>query len=71
MSDANHLTKKCINYKKNYRTKQLALKALNNYLEQLKIHYDLKDGDLVKLLKNILKVKNKNNFINKLWNIFN
>ena len=66
MSDANPL----VSYKKSYRKKQLALKALSNYLEQLKIHYDLNDGDLATLLKNILKIKNKNNFINKVWNIF-
>lgn len=70
MTDSNNLTGHCLNYKKNYRKKQLALKALSNYLDQLKIHYDLTEGDLIKLLKFVLSVKSRDNFFKKLWNIF-
>ncbi len=70
MTDNNYLTEQCQKYKKNQQKKQLALKALNNYLEQLKIHYDLSEFDLVKILKFVLRVKRKNSFFKKLWNIF-
>ncbi len=70
MSDSNYLTEQCLKYRKNYRKKQLALKALNNYLDQLKIHYDLSEVDLIKILKFVLSVKCKNNFLKKFWNIF-
>jgi len=70
MSDSNNLTDNCQNQKKIYRKKQLALKSLNNYLDQLKIHYDLTEGDLVVILKLVLRVKNQDTFIKKLWNIF-
>ncbi|HSA07435.1 MAG TPA: hypothetical protein P5556_09675 [Candidatus Gastranaerophilales bacterium] len=70
MSDFNYSAAKCLNYKKNNRQKQIALKALNNYLDQLKIHYDLTENDLIKILKIVLKIKNKKEFIKNLWNIF-
>lgn len=69
-SDSNYLTEQCHKYKNNYRKKQQALKSLNNYLEQLKIHFDLSETDLIKILKIVLSVKNKNSLIKKLWNIF-
>ena len=70
MADADPLMQKYLNFRKNHTRKQLALKSLNNYISQLKIHYDLNEKDITKILKYILKIKNKDIFINNLWNIF-
>ncbi|NLF84308.1 MAG: hypothetical protein GX568_10075 [Candidatus Gastranaerophilales bacterium] len=67
MLEPDNITKKCMQKRKD---KQLALRSLNNYLEQLKLHYNLNDHDVANLLKIILRVKNKSDFINKLWNMF-
>ena len=69
-SDTNDLTNREPKYKKNCQKKQQALKSLNNYLDQLKIHYDLSEREMVKILELILKIKNKDALIKKLWNIF-
>lgn len=57
-------------YLNNCRKRQQALRALYNYLNQLKIHFDLNDKDIAKILKHILKIKNKDSFMNRVWNIF-
>lgn len=67
MLEPDNITKKCMQKRKD---KQLALRSLNNYLEQLKLHYNLNDHDVANLLKIILRVKDKSDFINKLWNMF-
>ena len=46
-----------------------AAKALNNYMEQLKIHFDLNDRDIIKVLELALKEKRNENFIKKWWHI--
>jgi len=51
------------------KKKQNAAKSLNNYMEQLKIHFDLSDKDLVKVLELALKEKRNKNFIKKWWHI--
>jgi len=51
------------------KKKQNAAKALNNYMEQLKIHFDLNDRDIVKVLELALKERKKGNFIKKWWHI--
>ena len=51
------------------KKKQSAAKALNNYMEQLKIHFDLNDRDIVKVLELALKERKKGNFIKKWWHI--
>lgn len=67
MSESDNLTKKCIQKRKE---KQLALRSLNYYIEQLKLHYNLTDNDVSSLLKSTIKIKNKSDIMNKLWNIF-
>ncbi len=39
--------------KNSSRKKQLALKSINNYLLQLKLHYELTDLELYDIIKNI------------------
>jgi len=51
------------------KKKQSAAKALNNYMEQLKIHFDLNDRDIIKVLELALKEKRNENFIKKWWHI--
>ena len=63
-------SKKCVNYIEKCKKRQQALRYLYNYINQLKIHFDLSEKDIIKLLKHILKMKSKNNFFKKIWNIF-
>lgn len=51
------------------KKKQGAAKSLNNYMEQLKIHFDLSDRDIIKVLELALKEKRNENFIKKWWHI--
>ena len=51
------------------KKKQNAAKALNNYMEQLKIHFDLSDNDIIKVLELALKEKRNGIFIKKWWHI--
>ncbi|MEI8390591.1 MAG: hypothetical protein WCG23_12005 [bacterium] len=51
------------------KKKQNASRSLNNYMEQLKIHFDLNDRDLIKVLEITLKEKRNKNFIKKWWHI--
>ena len=48
---------------------QGAAKSLNNYMEQLKIHFDLSDRDIIKVLELALKEKRNESFIKKWWHI--
>lgn len=68
MSDSDCLAgiaKKCLNYREKCRKRQLALKSLQNYINQLKIHFDINDRDIVKILKHIVKMEDEDNFIKK------
>jgi len=47
-----------------------AAKSLNNYLNQLKIHFDLNDADVIKVLDLILKERKSESFVKKWWHIF-
>lgn len=51
------------------KKKQSAAKSLNNYMEQLKIHFDLNDIDVIKVLELALKERRKGIFIKKWWHI--
>lgn len=51
------------------KKKQSAAKALNNYMEQLKIHFDLSDRDIIKVLELALKERKNEMFIKKWWHI--
>ncbi len=57
------ITKKYINYREKCKKRHMALKSLCNYINQLKIHFDLNENDIIKILKQILKTKNNDNFI--------
>lgn len=52
------------------KKKQNAARSLNNYLDQLKIHFDLNDIDVVKVLELALKERKNDRFIKKWWHIF-
>ncbi|OGI00205.1 MAG: hypothetical protein A2Y25_05410 [Candidatus Melainabacteria bacterium GWF2_37_15] len=71
MSDASCLTQKFLNQRDTCRKKQQALRSLYNYINQLKFHFDLSEKDIDSILRHILRIKNKDNFIKKLWNIIN
>lgn len=51
------------------KKKQNAVKALNNFLNQLKIHFDFNDNDIIKVLELMLKEKKHENFTKKWWHI--
>lgn len=74
MDDTDCLTqvaKKCLYYREKGKKRQMALKSTQNYINQLKFHFDLDESDVVKILKQIVREKNKDNFYKKVWNIFN
>lgn len=48
---------------------QTAKKALESYLEQLKVHYELSDNEIIELLHLSFKSK-KTDSIKRWWNIF-
>lgn len=50
--------------------KQAAKKSLNNYVNQLKTHFDLNDTEIIKILDSILKSKKRNIIIKKWWQIW-
>ena len=58
-------------YQSNAKKKQLALKSVNNYLSQLKMHFELSDNELFDVLKSIIS-KQKTLVISskKWWNFF-
>ena len=51
------------------KKKQNAVKALNNYLNQIKIHFDFDDKDIVKVLEAALKEKKHEVFVKKWWHM--
>ena len=51
------------------KKKQNAAKSLNNYIEQLKIHFDLSNDDIIKVLELALKERRNEIFIKKWWHI--
>ena len=64
------------NYNKKYfqnnsNKKQNALKSINHYLLQLKIHFELSDEELFDILKNINSQYKSIISSKKWWNFFN
>lgn len=51
------------------KKKQIASKALNSYLNQLKIHYDLNDDDVAKILEHSLRERKGNINAKRWWHI--
>jgi hemerythrin-like domain-containing protein len=41
-------------------------KSLNNYINQLKIHFDLNDEEIFKIVKSV-EISRRNNFLVKKW----
>ena len=56
---------------KNARKKQNAIKSINNYLSQLKMHFEFSDEELFEILKTLI-VQYKKTIISskKWWNFF-
>jgi len=57
------ITKKYKNYREKCRKRQMALKSLCNYLNQLKLHFDLNENDIIRIIKQVLKEQDTENFI--------
>ncbi len=56
--------------KKNQNRKSDAKRSLNNYLEQLQMHFDLGDTDVMSILESSLRSKKHNLFLKKWWHIW-
>jgi hypothetical protein len=52
------------------KKKQNAAKSLNNYLDQLKFHFELTDIDIAKVLEMALQERKNQIFVKKWWRIF-
>ncbi len=52
------------------KKKQDAKKSLNNYVNQLKLHFDLNDEEIVRVLEAVLRSKKKNIILKKWWQIW-
>lgn len=71
MSKDNYIKEKSLNFN-NSNKKQNAKNSLNNYIKQLKIHFDLKEEELTEVIKAVLESQpqNKTKFIKKGWQIW-
>lgn len=49
---------------------QNAKKSLNNYINQLKIHFDLNDDEIFSIIKALFESKRNNNLLKKWWQIW-
>ena len=47
-----------------------AKRSLNNYINQLKIHFDLHDEEVVNILDMVLKSKRNNCSVKKWWHVW-
>lgn len=54
----------------NAKKKQVALKSINNYLGQLKMHYELSEDELFDIIKKIKSEYKKTISSKKWWNFF-
>jgi len=55
-------------YFPNYaRKKQNAIKSINNYLSQLKMHFELSDEELFDIIKTLITHYKKNIISSKKW----
>lgn len=54
----------------NLKKKQTAIKSINNYLSQLKMHYELEDNELAEILKIVILPYKKISSIKKWWKFF-
>lgn len=51
------------------KKKQNAAKSLNNYLNQLKIHFDLSETETIKVLEAVLRERKSKTISKKWWQI--
>lgn len=52
------------------KKQQNARKSLENYVKQLKMHFDLNDKDIIKVLETMVKLHKNNVFCKKWWQIW-
>ena len=57
-------------FKNGLKKRQNAIKSVNNYLSQLKIHYDLSDTEMYDILKIIENEYKKSISSKRWWRIF-
>ncbi|OGI17008.1 MAG: hypothetical protein A2255_10080 [Candidatus Melainabacteria bacterium RIFOXYA2_FULL_32_9] len=57
---------------KTFNRKQNAKKSLNNYINQLKMHFDLTDDEIIDVIRYIFEQQTRNNskFLKKWWQIW-
>lgn len=60
---------RCLFFNEQTKKRSNAETSLQSYLNQLRFHYDLSEKDIVIILKHILRIKNNNVFLKKVWNI--
>jgi len=53
-----------------YKSKNDAKRSLNNYIGQLKIHFELDEDDIIQIMENILKLRKNERLIKKWWHIW-
>lgn len=69
MDKNSHSNKKY--FPNNAKKKQIVIKSINNYLAQLKLHFELSEDELSEILKTINKQYKKTISSKKWWQIFN
>lgn len=69
MGDFSSIEKQSHSDLKNEKNKDIK-KSLNNYINQLKFHFDLNDKDILELLESVLKSRKNFEAQNKWWQIW-
>jgi len=65
------IAEKHIDLSSRQNNRQDARKSLNNYINQLKIHFDLNDEDIIEIVKTIFDNQlQRNDFSKKWWQIW-
>ncbi len=57
-------------FQNSFKKKQNVLKSINNYLSQLKMHFEISDEELADILKTISSQYKKSISSKKWWQIF-
>ena len=57
-------------FQNSFKKKQNVLKSINNYLSQLKMHFELSDEDLADIIKTVNSEYKKTISSKKWWQIF-
>ncbi len=69
MENKNNFDKKY--FQNNAKKKQMVMKSINNYLFQLKIHFEMSDEEIYGILKSIKLDYKKTISSKRWWQIFN